>query len=62
MQLSPFLDMNYCEMTRNHIYGVYAFVKATLTFGDVGTSHPNCLSFRLRSMNIYIYVVYFTFV
>ena len=35
-----------------------AFVKETLRFDDVDTSHPNCLSFRLRSIKIFIYVVY----
>ena len=39
-------------------HGVCAFVEENLKFDNVDVSHANCLSFRLRHLNIYVYVVY----
>ena len=39
-------------------HGVCAFVEENLKFDNVDVSHPNCLSFRLRCLNVYVFVVY----
>ena len=43
---------------RSHTHGVCAYISTNIRYDSVNIAHPNVISFRLTSCNVFIYVVY----